>query len=417
MWRVPVFATALLATLASANAQAPGRLPPSMQVPGLPGTPPALPIPPKPENLTTFDYRLAELRWAEDHWQLWAGAVWLKDFGRREHEAREALRLVRELRLTQHGVVGTPQPVMEYWLADGKAPRAVSTNLKLVALDSDTLRVDSAAGQWSVRDEHRQLFTFGAHADDAYLALDVIRRHGFNQVGYVGQPVPAMIYFLAGPDKAASFPTPRAGTRTVLPGQSARTHVQMKTDKLPGSDRATPLQDLKQTSLSSGRQLANANPLLPDLTALGDRVPLDWRQVQVRREGASWKLAMGGYVLADFGTDERSARVAHAAVQHYRFTEHVLVGAPVHFSYFLCNSQAPRGVPVGVQALPFNPSGLTVQPRDGAFVVADGYRPLVRFNDKTEAEYVLKVIQRQQFDRLCRVGSGEQGLTFLARVR
>ena len=46
----------------------------------------------------------------------------LKDFGRNEREARQAWYLIRELRLNQHATIGTPRPVVEYWLHDGHAP-------------------------------------------------------------------------------------------------------------------------------------------------------------------------------------------------------------------------------------------------------------------------------------------------------
>src|SRR5262249_29254188 len=116
-------------------------------------------------NLTTFDYRLVDLQWQGERWQLVAGGVMLKDFGRRQTEAREALRIVRELRLTQHGTIGTPKPVMEYWLADGQAPRAYDPRLRLISFDPAGLRVEQVQGQWCLRDARMPLFYFGAHAE------------------------------------------------------------------------------------------------------------------------------------------------------------------------------------------------------------------------------------------------------------
>src|SRR5207248_3088661 len=115
--------------------------------------PPALvPVPPEMrqatgENLMTFDPRLAELHWVDNRWQLEAGGVFLKDFGRRENEARQVLHLVRELRLTERGTVGTPQPVMEYWLANGQAPQGSLPGLRLLPLDLASLHVEPIQGQ------------------------------------------------------------------------------------------------------------------------------------------------------------------------------------------------------------------------------------------------------------------------------
>src|SRR5947209_6541690 len=68
------------------------------------------------ERLVSFDCDRTEVAWAEQHWQLQAAGILLKDFGRREHEARQALRLVRQLRLNQYGAIGSPSPALEYWL-------------------------------------------------------------------------------------------------------------------------------------------------------------------------------------------------------------------------------------------------------------------------------------------------------------
>src|SRR5262245_58426339 len=82
------------------------------------------------ENLTAFDYRSAEVEWQDGRWQIRAGSVWLKDFGRQERDAREALNVIRDLRLTQYGTVGAARPVIEYWLADGRAPAAGVSGLR-----------------------------------------------------------------------------------------------------------------------------------------------------------------------------------------------------------------------------------------------------------------------------------------------
>src|SRR5260370_1417810 len=86
------------------------------------------------EQLVTFDPRQAELRWEDHNWRIMAGDVFLKDFGFQQEEAREALRVIRDLGLTQQGTVGYPRPVMEYWLAGGHAPQAsVTTSGRLLA--------------------------------------------------------------------------------------------------------------------------------------------------------------------------------------------------------------------------------------------------------------------------------------------
>src|SRR5262249_51232945 len=47
-------------------------------------------------------------------------------------------------------------------------------------------------------------FNFGTHQDECQQALDVIRRHGFTRVGYLGHGQPQMLVFLAGRDGLTS---------------------------------------------------------------------------------------------------------------------------------------------------------------------------------------------------------------------
>src|SRR5262245_63118150 len=91
-----------------------------------------------PEQLVTFDWRQAELRRAQTGWQIQAGGVVLKEFAH-EADGLEALRLIQELRLTQHGVIGTPQPVLEYWLTDDHAPATLPRERRVIFFDPDSL--------------------------------------------------------------------------------------------------------------------------------------------------------------------------------------------------------------------------------------------------------------------------------------
>lgn len=395
---------------------------PPVLVPGQPGV-----QPPRAENLVTFDPRQAELQWVDNRWQLRAGAVSLKDFGRREAEARQALRLVRELHLTQHGTVGTPQPVLEYWLANGQAPQGSLPGLRLLPLDPDSLHVEQVQGQWCLRNTRQILFNFGRQAEDAHQALAIVRRYGFSQVGYVGQPLPTMIYFLGQPTGLAQARTPAPATlasRTLMPGQTAQPPLQTQVQQRPpfaDPARSDPSNTLVPPPLPFGRQLASTTPALADLATQGERVPFDWRRVQVRQENQDWKLVAGGYTLANFGTRPSDARQALAALQYYRFTEQRLIGsskAPT-LTYYLVNGQAPRGLVFGVESTPFRPELVSIQRAGESYVLWDGNRAVWNFGEHgQEAQQALNVIQRHQFDHLCRIGSREApAMTFLVRTR
>ena len=132
----------------------------------------------------------------------------------------------------------------------------------------------------------------------------------------------------------------------------------------------------------------------------------------------AWKLAAGSFVLADFGADEYAARQGLSVVQYYRFTERRQVGG---FRYFLSAGQAPHGVMFGMDGQPFQADRLQVRQTDGRWAVCVGDAPLVQMGDAPEeANQVLDVIQRQHFDRICRLGTGEgdgKGMTFFVRSR
>jgi hypothetical protein len=402
------------------------------------------------EALTTFDPQRADVVWSQNHWQLVADGQVLKDFGRREVEARVALRVLRDLHLTQHGVVGSPHPVMEYWLSDGRAPHGLTSGLHVLALEPGQLRVEQTQGQWTVRDPNRILFSFGTQEADARQALAVMQKYGFTQVGTLGGAGTTMLVMLGPPRDGqpaavgADADLPHLVHKSPLRSASPNDPTVPKPAAKPPSDVSQLVMPVipalhqepaprKQSTNSFGHTetvevLPSAEPSLPKrtppspsppplATELIDRTQFDWRQFQLHQEGSQHTLQAGNLVLARFGNDH-DARQALAAVQHYRFTEQDRVGRPqAYCSYFLCNGQAPRGQYVGLRAEPFQPDKLSVTRIDDRWAIVHGEKPLVWFGDRPEeARVMLDVIQRNQFDRLCHVGD-DRGLSFFIRSR
>ncbi len=380
---------------------------------------------PPVEQLTTFDHRRAELERIDNRWQLRAGEISLKDFGNHEKEAREALHLIRELKLTQHGAVGAPLPVMEYWLSDGHAPEGLISGLQTTAIDPQLLRVEQIQGQWCLRDARQVLFAFGSHQAEAQRALEIIRYHGFSQVGYLGHPVPLMMYFLTGPagkgHSMASTPEPMT-SRTRIPNASRpqRNSLEDQHPSLARSSGVPSNGSVPPDVPSVGRQLSVPSSVLPVVAAQGERVQFDWRQVQVRNEDQSWKLVYGPYTLADFGPNLQDARQAQATVQFYRFTEQCRVGgSSSYLTYYLVNGQAPRGIRFGTESVSFHPDMLKVQKLGNEFGIADGQQVVLTFGAREEgAHQVFQAIHRHKFDHLCHIGNpATGGMTFFARAR
>jgi hypothetical protein len=397
---------------------------------------------PRPEALTTFDPDSLELSWKDGHWSLMAAGVVLKDFGRREEEqARQAWHLIRELRLNQRGTVGAPRPVLEYWLADGRPPPYLPRGVRVLPLDLAALRIEQVQGSWSVREPGRPLFNFGTHKEEAEQALAVLRKYGFNQVGVVGRATAAMLIFVARPvaegekslnqaasdarfNRRGSFLKTSASTEegrqqaeAIRTGHKDKGPAGRSTQPAPGPFPLVPAMPLLQP---------DARPRTGDAASVADvvteRVPFDWRQAQVRLDAGDWKLVVGSVTLGNFGRNERDARLAHAALVHYRFTEQQRVGAgaePASVSYFLAGGQAPLGLMGGLFSEPFQPEMLSVRQVHQHFCVAWGNHPILDCGTRSdEARYMLGVIRQYRFDHVCRIGTDDKhSLTFLVRSR
>jgi hypothetical protein len=363
------------------------------------------------------------VEWQDHHWVVLAGNRQLKDFGRREADARLAARLIHALGLTQRGTVGQPAVVMEYWLANGAAPSGSAQGLHFLQIDLPSLRVELIQAQWCLRDDLRILFNFGTHPDEARRALAIIQKYRFTQLGALGMAAPSMMVFLAGDDGGDGQLSPSRVHKTSA--KQAAAVANRPPDRMFGSVVTTalpPLHEgdtlLRPAHLGGPRDKASTSrrPAAAAGETEGNYVPFDWRQLQVRHE-ATWELVAGNHVLASF-SDERTAQQALAVVQHYRLTEHCLVGQPkTLFSYFLTAGQAPRGQLFGLHGVAFQTDHLTVERLGSQWAICEGDRVLVILGTEVEeARALLATIQRMRFDCLAWVGPPQTGMSVLLRT-
>jgi hypothetical protein len=399
----------------------------------LPDTKPATKSALHEENLTPIHPQLIDLQWRDESWQLVDDNVTIKDFGRREHEARAALGLIRELGLTQRGTIGSPQPIMEYWLANGHAPSGLVRSLRPRPIDLATLRVEEAQKQWVVRDNYQILFNFGAQEQDARQAAAVLHHYGFTQIGVLGAGAPSMLVLFGSSEQTARPlsahvpPESRFGTGA----GAAKEQLTKEPNSFPVLQHISPLRphdaDKKDgnhesapsiASLPQGRQLSQPSQLVADTDALIECVPFDWRQLQARKEGQDWQLRAGQYAIAHFGSDHAAADKALSILQFYHCTEQCQIGGPQPvFTYFLANGQAPRGQMLGLGGIAIQCDALKIHPVGEAWAISDGTHILFTFDKEQSAKQVLQAMQKHKFDHLCRIGHGEtQAMTFLLRM-
>lgn len=399
-------------------------------------------VAPPAETLRSFDPARVQVAWHNRRWLLAHDGEVLKDFGTSEYEARTALRLIQEFGLNQLGTIGTPNPVMEYWLCGGRAPQgSTRSGLRTLPLDPARLRVEQLAGQWCLREGARTLCCFGPHRDDALRAHAVIHHYRFDQVLVVGQVTPSMYVFLsrnagavglqsAGPDgRAMAGPRfsrlvknadgspkfQRTPERGVVAAQGLEGIDRLAQPVIPALHQAPAVRDGRQDFRWRTQPGFARAPV-----GQGDRVPFDWRQVQLRQDGADWNLVSGGLRLISCGPNQQDARLALSAVRHYRFTEqHRFGGDQPYMTYFTAPGTAPRSVMLGLQAVEFQPDKLELKKVESGYALCQGEKVIVRLREREEdGTKLLESIRRNRYDRLCRIGEpGREAMTFLVRTR
>jgi hypothetical protein len=368
---------------------APGQLPvpgyePAQQAdPNFPPPDPGVQLPQR-EDLRKIEYHAVTVRRQNESWQLWAGPTLMHDFGKDQAAVEEALRAVRGLRPTEWATIGSARPVVEYGLTDGKPATWAPSPKWSVPVDLKSVRAENVRGAWVVRDEENILLNFGTDRPGAEQAAAVAKRYGFNRVGMVGFPNPAMAYFYAAP-------------------------VLAKQNK--GPDPAAALVRASQEG-----QLTRTGVPVPGVGFVGERLAIESRKVEVRKDRGEFVLAHGPDTLARFGQSEWAARDALKVVQDCRFTEFCTIGPGVTF--FLVNGAAPTRVPFSVQGTKFEPASVKARQADGRWGVFEGGgRMLLPAGTKEEADQLVRVIQAYQFDQLCQVGlSPRASLKFFAKT-
>jgi hypothetical protein len=381
---------------------------------------------PQPEKKFAINAGDVSLKRVAGAWQLWAGQRMLRDFGNDETTARDATRVYRDLRPTEWVTIGSPKPVVEYGLVNGRPPAApglpgagaddpngpTSAGLSgtgtisagvvsgsgfsgngpavsgagakaVVPIDLRTVRVEAVRGVWCVRDDLNIHFNFGANKADAEQAVAVVRRYGFNRVGVVGSPT-AMSYLFAAPEGGGLPPAPQ--------GALAKLALQAQ---IEGLDRV-------------GIPVAGVG-------YVGEMFRFDPRKVEARKDGSEWVVAAGTEIIGRYGMTEWAARDAVRTIQDSRFNEFCKVGS-AGLTFFLVDGKAPTRVPFNAQGRRFDPSGLKVQKAGDRWAVTENGRHLFDCASAEEGETLVRVLKHFQFDQLCQLGPApRQGVSFLAK--
>ena len=385
----------------------PGQLPPSMLMPKRVtpnGQQKTVAIAPK---TVRFDPRLIRLSHMQNRWVLFAGNVQLRDFAGDERTAQEAFRLIQRLHLNEHGQIGSPQPIMEYWLTNGAAPVSLSTTgLKTKPVDPERIRAERFLQQWVVRDDHHILFNFGTQEADARAAVRIIRRYRFKRIGYVGYPQPNMIYFLGEQDNRAN-------------GKSNKT---VPTQPIQQTKSTITKEQQSIAAIMAVQHLAKGyGQLSAPMTQESMRFRFEPRQTKLLHRNGSWQLCFQNETIADFGKDYYQAQQLQSWLQQYGCNELHRVGFPNPvLTYFLINGVPARGAKLSMSGQKLHLRLLELRQIEGQWNLCQQNRVLLPLgNHRGHAEQALQVIRRYGFDYMAMpVGLSSQcAVPFLLRSR
>lgn len=388
---IPLALLALSVSQPPAASQPPPRLlPPAVTAPPPPeqsltappvGADPSVRLP-LPEVLHPVHPDAVRPERVADGWVVRLAPGQVRGFGEDQRAANDLAITIRTMRVNQWGAIGTQRSVVEYGLLNAVAPPIRPPVKAAAPLDLLTVRAESTRGVWVVRDDAAILLNFGADRPGAEQAAAVAKRYGFNRVGFIGSPTPALAYFYVDRDAKAG---PAASGPNVV------------------------------TATLQEQALTRTGVPIAGTGYVGERVVIQPRKVEVRKDRGEWVLAHGPDVFARFGQSEWTARDALKVVQDGRFTEFCRVGG---MTFFLANGAAPTRVPFNVKGTSFVPADLVVRGGEGRWVVCErAGRPLFTTGSEAEARQIVEVLTAYKFDTVCRVGLGSQaGLQFLART-
>ena len=316
------------------------------------------------EDCISFDYNQAVVKQVSGSWKIVVGSMWLKDFGNKESEAREALRIIKHYKMNSQCFVGRPDPSLEYYLVDGKAPVGSMPGEDAIPFDPANAQVTNIGGRWKIVDGAHWILDFAEKKVEADSALKIIKKYKFSYICFVGRPGASMTYF------RVDLPV----LHLVMPGLVGRLFV------LPTEDC----------------------------------IKFDPDNVRCNRQGDQWLLMEGSMSMLDFGDSRSECFQARRIIKEYGLNSQCFVGRPdASMTYYLANGLAPRGAIAGEDCVSFNPANIQVKQISGRWKIVEGSHWIMDFADKqSEANTALWIIKKYGFTRMCFVGRPDPSMTY-----
>jgi hypothetical protein len=130
-------------------------------------------------------------------WRLHFGKQVLATFGN-PFEARLALSVLQYYRFTELYQIGSPAPVLSYFMVHGQPPHGLRFGVPTQAFNPELLTVQQMgpAREWMVCDKGQPILNCGNQRDDAEQVVDVIRQYQFDHLCRIGPVGPMSMTFL-----------------------------------------------------------------------------------------------------------------------------------------------------------------------------------------------------------------------------
>jgi hypothetical protein len=269
--------------------------------------------------------------------------------------------------------------------------------------DPDLLQIANCQGQWCLIDDSRPWLTFGARAEDARKAMDIIQKYGFTDILYVDPINPVMMVFLAGHDRR-----PKGSLSIIKTGDNSfNQNPSMSPENKASAKWFQPPQ-------------LHVNPTLSEPVTGKEMVHFNWKQVSVQCKGLDWQLTANENVLAHFGSLEYEAREALRAIQSLHLTERCQVGdSSSALVVYLAEGKPARNLFFGAKTTACHANDLSLRQVGSRWTIWEFDHVIMPLgSNREEAEKVLEVLRHYKVDHLCQIGTSEPpAVTILVRTR
>ncbi len=161
----------------------------------LPGYGRQIPGPAMKEDCIKFNPNQVEAKQISGNWKVVQGDMWMLDFGASKEQAEKAVKIIKFYMMDQQCFVGRPNPPMQYYLTNGKAPAGEFPGEDAIPFNPKTTEAKQINGAWKVVDGDHWMLDFGANKENADTAVKIIKKYEFNHICFVGRPNAPMMYF------------------------------------------------------------------------------------------------------------------------------------------------------------------------------------------------------------------------------